>query len=109
MTASTLSAPNSAATPNSQIARTLRDFGDGLVALLLPVYLSALGLGAFEIGVVATLALLGSALTSLALGAYGGRLDQSLLLITASTLMIATGLAFAAANSYAIIACVAFV
>src|SRR6185369_2044585 len=91
------------------IARSLRDFGDGFVALLLPVYLSALGLGAFEIGVVATLALLGSALTTLVIGAYGGRFDQRLLLIAASALMIATGLAFAAANSYAIIACVAFI
>src|SRR5512138_3452080 len=40
------------------IARALRDFGDGFVAVLLPVYLAAIGLGAFEIGVVATLALL---------------------------------------------------
>ena len=43
-------------------ARALRDFGDGFVAVLLPVYLTTLGMGAFEIGVVATLALLGSAL-----------------------------------------------
>ena len=40
-------------------ARALRDFGDGFVAVLLPVYLTALGLGAFEVGLVATLALLG--------------------------------------------------
>ena len=37
-------------------ARALRDFGDGFVAVLLPVYLTALGLGAFEVGLVATLA-----------------------------------------------------
>ena len=43
-------------------ARALRDFGDGFVAVLLPVYLTALGLGALEVGVVATLALFGSAL-----------------------------------------------
>ena len=29
-------------------ARALRDFGDGFVAVLLPVYLTILGLGAFE-------------------------------------------------------------
>ena len=100
--------PDRGATTDIYIARALRDFGDGFVALLLPVYLSALGLGAFEVGVVATLALLGSALTTLAIGAYGGRFDQRLLLIAASAVMVATGLAFAAADSYAIIACVAF-
>ena len=41
------------------LARAIRDFGDGFVAILLPVYLTALGLSAFEVGVVATLALLG--------------------------------------------------
>ena len=49
----------------------LRDFGDGFVAVLLPVYLTALGLGAFEVGVVATLALLGSALMTLGIGLAG--------------------------------------
>ena len=42
-------------------ARALRDFGDGFVAILLPVYLTALGLSAFQVGLVATLALFGSA------------------------------------------------
>ncbi|HZX95108.1 MAG TPA: hypothetical protein VFE90_11360, partial [Myxococcales bacterium] len=36
------------------VARGLRDFGDGLVAVLLPAYLVALGFGAAEIGAVAT-------------------------------------------------------
>ncbi len=36
------------------LARSLRDFGDGFVALLLPVYLTALGLSPFEVGVVAS-------------------------------------------------------
>ena len=43
------------------LARALRDFGDGFVAVLLPVYLTAIGLGPLEVGVVATVALLGSA------------------------------------------------
>ena len=58
------------------VARALRDFGDGFVAVLLPVYLTALGLGALEVGVVATLALLGSALMTLGIGRLGGRTDQ---------------------------------
>ena len=90
-------------------ARALRDFGDGFLAILLPVYLTALGHGAFEIGIVATLALLGSALTTLAIGHYGARFDQRLLLIGAASLMIATGLAFAFASALAVILLVSFV
>jgi hypothetical protein len=53
------------------LARAIRDFGDGFVAILLPVYLTALGLSAFEVGVVATLALLGSAILTLGIGLAG--------------------------------------
>jgi MFS family permease len=60
--------------------RALRDFGDGFVAVLLPVYLTALGLGALEVGVVATLALLGSALMTLEIGLLAARTDQRRLL-----------------------------
>jgi len=89
-------------------ARALRDFGDGFVAVLLPVYLTTMGLGPLEVGVVATLALFGSALMTLAIGLLGARTDQRRLLIGASGLMIATGLAFAASSSYAVVLVVAF-
>ena len=84
-------------------ARALRDFGDGFVAVLLPVYLTALGLGALEVGIVATLALLGSALMTLAIGVLGARTDQRRLLIGAAGLMAATGLAFAASQTYTVV------
>jgi MFS family permease len=90
-------------------ARTLRDFGDGFTAVLLPVYLSALGLYAFQVGVVATLALLGSALTTLAVGFLGSRTDQRWLLIAGSGLMALTGLAFAASSTYAVVLLVALI
>jgi MFS family permease len=90
------------------LARAFRDFGDGFVAVLLPVYLAALGLGAFEVGLVATLALLGSALMTLAIGLRSAGRDQRLLLITASMLMVATGLAFAGADSFPVLLLVAF-
>ncbi|MEI8031378.1 MAG: hypothetical protein WCH35_16510 [Comamonadaceae bacterium] len=54
-------------------ARALRGFADGFVAVLLPVYLLALGLGGVEVGAIATATLLGSALATLALGAWGHR------------------------------------
>jgi MFS family permease len=88
-------------------ARALRDFGDGFVAVLLPVYLTALGLGAFEVGIVATAALLGSAFMTLGIGMLGARADQRLLLLGASALMTATGLAFASADTYVVILIVA--
>jgi MFS family permease len=90
-------------------ARALRDLGDGFIAVLLPVYLTGLGLGAFEIGVVATLALLGSALMTLAIGLLGSGWDRRKLLLAASGLMVLTGLAFAASDSYALVLVVALI
>ena len=91
------------------VARALRDFGDGFVAVLLPVYLTALGLSAFDVGLIATLALLGSALLTLGIGFLGARHDVRTLLLAAAALMIATGIAYAAANDYAVLLVVAFV
>ncbi len=90
-------------------ARALRDFGDGFVAVLLAVYLTELGLGAFEVGVIATAALLGSALTTLALGTLSPAGSQRTMLLLASGLMTATGIAFATADGYAVLLLVAFV
>lgn len=88
--------------------RALRDFGDGFVAVLLPVYLLALGLSAFEVGVVATAALLGSALLTLLIGLIGGAHDQRRLLLAAAGLMIASGVAFAVIDDFALLLVVAF-
>ena len=89
-------------------ARALRDFGDGFVAVLLPVYLTAIGLGPFEVGIVATLALFGSASMTLGIGLLGARVDRRSLLMAASGLMIVTGLAFAISSTYAVVLLVAF-
>ena len=91
------------------LARALRDFGDGFVAVLLPVYLTTIGLGAFEVGIVATLALFGSALTTLGIGYFGAHVDQRRLLIGASAVMVATGIAFAFSGSYVVVLLVAFI
>jgi MFS family permease len=83
-------------------ARAARDFGDGFVAVLLPVYLAAIGLGALKIGLVATIALFGSGSMTLGIGRLGARLCQRKLLMAASALMVATALAFALSGAYAI-------
>ncbi|MET0652346.1 MAG: MFS transporter, partial [Hyphomicrobiaceae bacterium] len=89
-------------------ARALRDFGDGFIAVLLPVYLTAIGLGPLEVGVVATLALLGSALTTMGIGLLGAAWDRRKLLMSASALMAATGVAFACSSTYGAILLIAF-
>lgn len=91
------------------LARGLRDFGDGLAAVLLPAYLVALGYGATEIGLVATVALLGSALMTLAVGALGARVDPRALLMGAAALMAATGLGLAGVAGLAMLVAVALV
>jgi MFS family permease len=91
------------------LARGLRDFGDGFIAIVLPVYLTALGLSALHVGVVATLALAGSALLTLAVGLVGARHDVRRLLLAASALMAGTGAAYAATTDYAVLLLVAFV
>jgi MFS family permease len=77
-------------------ARALRDFGDGFIAVTLPVYLTTLGLGALEIGIVATAGLLGSALTTLLIGRYAARADPRRLLIAAAISPAIAGALFAA-------------
>jgi MFS family permease len=89
-------------------ARALRDFGDGFVAVLLPVYLLALGFTPLQVGIIATAALLGSALLTLAIGFVGARYDHRQLLLGAAGLMIATGVAYAAVHDYAVLLLVAF-
>ncbi len=77
------------------LARALRAFGDGYVAILLPVHLSALGFGPVAVGAIATTTLLGSALLTLLLGAVGHKVRRRPALLAASLLMAATGLATA--------------
>ena len=89
-------------------ARAVRDFGDGFVAVLLPVYLLELGLGPLQVGIVATAALLGSALLTIAIGVLGARYDHRRLLLAAAGLTMATGVAFAVLDDYAILLVVAF-
>lgn len=90
------------------VARALRDFGDGFVAVLLPVYLLALGLSPFQVGLVATAALFGSALVTLGIGLIGNRYDHRRLLLAAALLMVATGVAYSVVDAYAVLLVVAF-
>lgn len=80
--------------------RALRAFADGYVSLVLPVYLLSLGLTAFQVGVIATATLLGSAALSLGVGMVAHRAGYRTLLLAATGLMAATGFLFAAASDF---------
>src|SRR5438477_2658843 len=69
-------------------ARAARGFGDGFAAIILPAYLFELGFSPFQIGVVATAALLGSAVMTLAIGILAPRHDVRTLLLACAGLMI---------------------
>ncbi|SIT54116.1 Arabinose efflux permease family protein [Mesorhizobium prunaredense] len=90
------------------MARALRDMGDGFVAVLLPVYLLALGFAPLQVGIIATVSLLGSALLTIGVGVLGVRYDHRQLLFAAASLMVATGVAFAMVHDYALLLVVAF-
>ena len=90
-------------------ARALRAFADGFIAVVLPAYLLALGLGQLEVGFISTATLFGSALATLAVGRWGHRFSIRRLLVAASIAMAATGLAFAGLSSLWPLLIVAFV
>ncbi|KAB2969217.1 MFS transporter [Zoogloea sp.] len=89
--------------------RALRAFVDGYVAVLLPAYLLALGYGTLDVGILSTATLLGSALATLAVGAWGYRFQPRRLLLGAALLMLATGLCFALTTAFWPLLLVAFV
>ena len=91
------------------IARGLRAFGDGYVAVILPVHLAQLGYGAVAVGAISTATLLGSAALTLAIGGTAHRLMRRSALLAASALMAATGLAFGVTESFWPLIVIAFV
>jgi len=91
------------------VARALRAIGDGYMAVLLPAYLLSIGLGTLQVGIVSTATMLGSALATLAVGAWGHRVAANGLLQSAAIIMAATGLGFASLSSFWPLLLVAFV
>jgi MFS family permease len=81
-------------------ARGLRGFADGFVSVLLVAYLDSLGFSPFQIGIIITGTLLGSAALTLTVGLIGHRASVRTLLLGASALMFATGVGFAAVSAF---------
>ncbi|HEX3427689.1 MAG TPA: MFS transporter [Candidatus Limnocylindrales bacterium] len=75
--------------------RVLRMFGYGFLAVVLVLYLAALGIDGFTIGAILTLTLVGDTLVSLWLTTSADRLGRRRVLIAGSLLMVAAGALFA--------------
>jgi predicted MFS family arabinose efflux permease len=82
------------------LARGLRGFADGMVSVLLAVYLTDLGFSAGQVGVLITATLIGSAALTLTVGLLGQSLNPRSLLLFTSGLMLATGIGFASVTEY---------
>src|ERR1700726_2943291 len=90
-------------------ARGVRAFGDGFVALLLPIYLAELGFSALAIGAIVTSTLIGTAILALGVGWIANRYSRRLLLLVAAMLMAATGAGFAVIIDFWPLLAIAFV
>jgi MFS family permease len=91
------------------VARGLRAIADGYVSVLLPAWLLALGLDAFEVGVLTAATLLGSAVLTLLVGFITARFGHRAPLLGSAILMVATGLGFAGLHDFWPLLVVAFV
>jgi MFS family permease len=89
-------------------ARAVRGFGDGFAVIILPAYLAEIGFDAFQIGFVATAALLGTSAATLLIGHLGARHDIRNLLLLGAAFMIACGVAFPSAQHILLVAVIAF-
>jgi MFS family permease len=94
---------------NLYAARAARGFGDGFAAIILPAYLLEIGFNPFQIGLVATAALLGSAATTLAIGFLAPRYRLRTLLLLCAALMVVTGIAIPSFQHLVFIAAIAFI
>jgi len=91
------------------LARACRGFADGLASVVLPAYLGLLGLTAGRIGAIATFTLVGSAIATVATAFLGDRWSRRHVLLGASVVMVGTGLGFAVADTFWLLAVVAVI
>lgn len=80
--------------------RALRGFADGFVSVVLVAHLAALDFSPFQVGLIVTGTLVGSAVLTLAVGAQSHRAPTRSLLLAASVLMFATGVGFTATTAF---------
>ena len=90
------------------LARVLRTFAYGYLAVVLGVYLDRLGLDPTRIGIVLTSALAGSAVMTVGWSLYADRYGRRRTISTMAVLMAIGGLAFALTDTFAILVLAGF-
>ncbi len=80
------------------LTRGLRMFGYGFVSVVLVLYLAAVGLPDYQIGLLLTLTLLGDAAITLWLTTHADRVGRRRVLLVGSLLMAVAGVGFAASS-----------
>jgi MFS family permease len=90
-------------------ARCLRGFGDGFAVVILPAYLTAIGLSPVQIGFVATMSLAGTAALTLLVGLIAPQHDLRNMLLLGAGLMVFTGIALPGFEYLTFVAVVAFI
>jgi MFS family permease len=91
------------------MGRGIRAFGDGYVSLLLPFYLTMLGYGAAEVGLLVTATMVGSGAITLTIGMVAHRYGNRTLLLLSAAVMTFTGVAMASLHEFWPLLLVAFV
>jgi MFS family permease len=84
--------------PNGRLLfamRTLRMFGYGFLAVVLVLYLAAVGLDPLAVGIVLTMTLIGDTIISLWLTTHADRFGRRRVLVAGAALMIVAGVVFA--------------
>ena len=75
-------------------------FGYGFLSVVLGLYLAALGLDGFQVGLILALTLVGDAAISLWLTTHADRLGRRRVLIAGALLMVLAGAVFAVSNDF---------
>jgi MFS family permease len=84
-------------------ARAVRMFGYGLLAVVLVLYLDAIGLSAADIGLLLALTLLGDAAVSLWLTTHADRIGRRRVLLAGAALLLAAGAVFASTPVFVVL------
>ncbi|HEY8732589.1 MAG TPA: MFS transporter [Candidatus Limnocylindria bacterium] len=90
------------------LARVLRTFAYGYLAVVLGVYLDRLGLDPTRIGLVLTSAIAGSAVMTVGWSLFADRYGRRRTISTMALLMVAGGLLFALTDSFAVLVLAGF-
>lgn len=85
------------------VTRVARMFAYGFLAVVLALYLAALGFDGLRIGLLLTLTLVGDTVISLWLTTNADRLGRRRVLIAGAGLMLVAGLVFAVAQDFAVL------